>query len=69
LLLLFSSRQQDRAGRVLAIRFYLSIGLLESEQAFRGGLVSMLHSNRHFRDVLQAKGYTVHYREINAGHD
>jgi enterochelin esterase family protein len=53
----------------LPIKFYLSIGLLESEQAFRGGLISMLHSNRHFRDVLQARGYTVHYREINAGHD
>ncbi len=51
------------------INFYLSIGLLESEQAFRGGLVSMLHSNRHFRDVLQAKGYSVRYQEINSGHD
>lgn len=53
----------------IAVRFFLSVGSLESEQAFRGGLVSMLHANRHFRDVLQAKGYTVSYREINAGHD
>lgn len=51
------------------INFYLSIGLLESEQAFRGGLASMLHANRHLRDVLQAKGYNVRYQEINAGHD
>lgn len=53
----------------LPVRFFLSIGLLESEQAFRGGLVSMLHANRHFRDVLQAKGYTIFYQEINSGHD
>jgi len=56
-------------GPKLPIKFYLSIGLLESEQALRGGLISMLHSNRHFRDVLQARGYPVHYREINSGHD
>lgn len=56
-------------GPKLPVKFFLSIGLLESEQAFRGGLVSMLHANRHFRDVLLAKGYTVSYREINSGHD
>ena len=53
----------------LPVRFFISIGLLESEHALRGGLPSMLHSNRHFRDVLQAKNYTVFYHEINAGHD
>jgi enterochelin esterase-like enzyme len=53
----------------LPVRFFMSIGLLESEHAFRGGLPSMLHANRHFRDVLQAKDYTVVYHEINGGHD
>jgi hypothetical protein len=53
----------------LPVRFFISIGLLESEQALRAGLPSMLHANRHFRDVLQAKDYTVVYQEINAGHD
>jgi enterochelin esterase-like enzyme len=62
------TRQFARSPK-LPVQFYLSVGLLESEQAFRGGLISMLHSNRHFRDVLQAKGYTVYYQEINAGHD
>ena len=53
----------------LPIRFYLSVGLLESGYAFRDGLISMLHANRHLRDVLQAKGYAVEYREVNGGHD
>lgn len=49
-------------------RFYLDIGLLESGPTFDGG-PSMLVTNRHLRDVLQAKGYRVTYREINSGHD
>ena len=37
----------------LPVRFFISIGLMESEHAFRGALPSMLQANRHFRDVLQ----------------
>lgn len=53
----------------LPVRFYLSIGRLESGAAFLDGRISMLHANRHLRDVLRAKGNTVLYREINAGHE
>jgi enterochelin esterase-like enzyme len=53
----------------LPVRFFISVGLLESEQALRNGLPSMLHANRHFRDVLVARDYSVVYQEINAGHD
>jgi len=61
--------RQFASSPKLPIRFYLSIGLLESGHAFRDGLISMLHANRHLRDVLQARGYTVEYREVNGGHD
>ena len=61
--------RQFAAGPRLPLRFYLSIGLLESGYAFRDGLISMLHANRHLRDVLQAKGYPVQYQEVNGGHD
>jgi enterochelin esterase-like enzyme len=30
---------------------------------------SLLGENRHLRDVLQAKDYSVHYREFDGGHD
>ena len=46
----------------LSIRFYLIAGLLERENG-------LLIANRHMRDVLQAKGYTVGYREFNDIHD
>jgi enterochelin esterase-like enzyme len=57
------------ARALLPVRFYISIGLHESGYAYRDGLISMLHANRHLRDVLRAKGYTIFYRETNAGHD
>lgn len=51
------------------VRFFLSIGLLEGGSAFLDGRVSMTQASRHLRDVLRAKGNTVSYREINAGHE
>ncbi len=47
----------------LSIRFYLVVGLLER------GENGLLFSNRHMRDVLEAKGYVVGYKEFSGGHD
>jgi enterochelin esterase family protein len=53
----------------LPLWFYLDVGLLESI-AFPGhGCPSPLVANRHMRNILQAKGYTLHYAEYNGGHD
>jgi enterochelin esterase-like enzyme len=43
------------------VRFYVEIGLQEGS--------AMVPTSRHLRDVLQARGYDVHYREYNGGHD
>jgi enterochelin esterase-like enzyme len=56
------ARQYALSPRV-PVRFYLEAGLLE-----RGGTVDLLASNRHMRNVLEAKGYEVHYSEFNGGH-
>lgn len=53
----------------LPIRFYLQIGLLENLSPARPDSPTNLIANRHFRDVLQAKGYSVRFHEINGGHD
>jgi enterochelin esterase family protein len=47
-----------------AVRFYLAAGRFENSPGF-----SLLGENRHLRDVLQAKGYSVQSREFNGGHD
>ena len=47
-----------------AVRFYLEIGRFED-----GGFTSGAAENRRFRDVLKAKGYSVHYYEYSGGHD
>jgi len=50
-----------------ALRFYVEVGTLESNrESFKG--VNMVSSNRHFRDVLLARGYPVTYREFRGGH-
>lgn len=64
------------------ITFYMDAGLLElvvrpsapidwvtrPDQHVPFG-PTLLHSNRHMRDVLRLKGYTVHYAEVSGGHN
>ena len=52
----------------MPLSFYLDVGLLETEMD-PGDLTCMLARNRHMRDVLQAKGYPVHYSEFYGGHN
>jgi len=52
----------------LPVRFYLDVGLLESGPTPDNG-PSQVVVNRHMRDILKAKGYFVHYREFNGGHE
>jgi len=52
----------------LALRFYLDVGLLE-----RGSTVinlpDQVDANRRMRNILQTKGYVVHYVEFYGGHE
>jgi enterochelin esterase family protein len=52
----------------LPLRFYLEVGLLENNPSLHNGSSSLI-SNRHLRNVLRAKGYSVQYTEFNGGHD
>jgi enterochelin esterase-like enzyme len=51
----------------LQLCFFLSAGSGEIDPTGKGR--SILETNRHLRDVLLAKGYQVHYREVVGGHD
>jgi enterochelin esterase family protein len=57
------TRQYVAAPRS-AVSFYLEAGSFEHFFPY-----SLLADNRRFRDVLQAKGYTVHYSEFSGNHD
>lgn len=48
------------------VRLFLSAGLFESTI---DGEIGILESSRHLRDVMEAKGYNVTYRDYAAGHD
>ncbi len=48
------------------VRWYLEVGLMERGV---GPFPSGVCTNRHFRTVLEAKGYAVHYQEFNGGHE
>jgi enterochelin esterase family protein len=52
----------------LPLNFYLDVGLLETAPSRLNG-PSQLVVNRHLRDVLQAKGYPLHYAEFNGRHE
>lgn len=58
--------RQFAARRTLPVRFYLVAGLFEMGRAGQPGIVE---TNRHLRDVLQAKGYRVTHQEVAGGHD
>jgi len=60
--------RQFAASPVLPLRFYLDVGLLERGPTLDNGPDQVV-VNRHMRDVLQAKGYSIHYREFNGGHE
>jgi enterochelin esterase family protein len=59
------------------VRFYLDVGQMEfvANEAdrmfppFVPGTTSLLASNRHLRDVLRTKGYSVDYVEVYAAHE
>ena len=62
--------RQFTAADKLPLHFYLNVGLLEKKTDkpydFRP---TQLVANRHLRNILQAKGYVVHYAEYSGGHD
>jgi enterochelin esterase family protein len=53
----------------LPLNFYLATGLLETAITPRNMGHYMLATNRHLRNVLQAKGYKVTLTEFNGVHD
>lgn len=59
--------RQIRARPKLPLRFYLDIGLLEDAPVEKTG-PSLLASNRHLRDALQARGYPLWFAEFAGGH-
>ena len=48
----------------LPLKFYLDVGILEETDS-----TGLFISNRHFRTVLQDKGYLFSYVEFLGGHD
>jgi enterochelin esterase family protein len=60
--------RQYASSPALPIRFYMDAGIFElGVSPFHG--VSLLESNRRFRDVLRGKGYALTYREVPGGHE
>ena len=62
--------QQFAIRKKLALKFYLEAGILEVNSLVAlGDGPNLIVANRHMRNVLQAKGYDVHYAEFAGGHD
>jgi enterochelin esterase-like enzyme len=60
-------RQFD-SSPTLPIRFHIDFGLMEDHPT-DDVTPNIVMTNRHFRDVLLAKNYWVHYQEFNGGHE
>ena len=52
----------------LPIRFYVEVGTYETDHSQNAGPGQVI-TNRHFRDVLRAKGYDVVYSEFPGAHE
>jgi enterochelin esterase-like enzyme len=50
------------------VRFYLSVGTLETGVSTRNQGHYLLATNRHLRDVLRARGYALTYEEVSGVH-
>jgi enterochelin esterase family protein len=59
--------KQFISSSTLPLRFYMDAGIFEVDLNGTGG--SNLEASRHFRDVLLARGYEVHYQQFVGGHD
>jgi enterochelin esterase family protein len=59
--------KQYIASPKLPVRFHLDAGTFEVDWYGKGG--DILEQTRHLRDVLLAKGYDVHYQQVDSGHD
>jgi enterochelin esterase family protein len=63
------ARQYITADK-LPLHFYLDAGLLDTATGLGElGRYNFLVDARHMRNVLRAKGYTVHYAEYHGGHN
>lgn len=62
--------RQFIASPRLPLRFYIEAGRLETQvHTIEPGWNNFLVGARYMRDVLRAKGYTVHYAEFCGGHN
>jgi enterochelin esterase-like enzyme len=52
----------------LPVRFYMDVGVYETDRSNNQG-PGQVWPNRHFRDVLRAKGYDVDYHEFAGAHE
>ncbi|MFX1495013.1 MAG: alpha/beta hydrolase, partial [Promethearchaeota archaeon] len=58
--------RQFALSEKLPLKFYIDVGALEVIDLYNS---QVFIPNRHFRTVLQAKGYPLHYVEFLGGHD
>lgn len=53
----------------LPLRFYIEVGLGENLSPINATNPTQIMANRHLRNILQAKDYSLTYSEFNGGHD